>query len=177
MTEEWRAIKGYEGSYEVSSSGRIRSLDRHVLGKDGRLELHRGKELKPWSLKNGYSAVSLSGKKRTVHSLVAEAFIGEKPKGMDVMHLDGNRSNNVVSNLSYGTRSSNLRQTYDYGGRCANGKLFKGDALDVKRRLLRGESPMDLAKEYGVNSAAIYHIRSGKTFGWLKGDECNARST
>jgi hypothetical protein len=83
------------------------------------------------------------------------------------MHLDGDRQNNALENLRYGTRKENLNQTYEYGGRQANGKLTKEDALDIKRRLKNGEHPLDLAKEFGVHSAAIYHIRNGTTFKWL----------
>ena len=131
--------------------------------------------MKPWAQKQGrYLAVSIhdgaAKKTRTVHSLVAEAFLGSRPPRMDVMHLDGNRQNNVVANLRYGTRKENLNQTYEYGGKQASGKLSKEDALDIKRRLRRGERPIDLAKEYGVNSAAVYHIRNGTTFKWLQGE-------
>ena len=173
MQETWKPVPGYEGLYEVSDQGRVRSLDRHCPGRDGRSELHRGRLLTPWAQKRGrYLTVSIRGgganRKRTVHSLVAEAFFGPRPPGMDVMHLDGNRQNNAAANLRYGTRKENLNQTYEYGGKQANGKLSKEDALDIKRRLRRGDSPTDLAKEYGVNSAAVYHIRNGTTFKWLQ---------
>lgn len=173
MPEVWKPLPGYEGSYEVSDQGRVRSMDRFCLGRDGRNELHKGKVLKPWAQKRGrYLAVSIrdgaTSKKRTVHSLVAEAFLGPRPAGMDVMHLDGNRANNTLENLKYGTRKENLNQTYEYGGRQASGKLTKEDALDIKRRLRAGEHPIDLAKEFGVNHAAVYHIRNGTTFAWLR---------
>lgn len=168
MEEQWREISGHDG-YMVSDHGRVCSSDRLILGKDGRKELHHGKILKPWRSKNGYLLVTLPGRaKRTVHSLVAEAFLGDRPDGYDVMHIDGDRANNVLSNLRYGTRSENLRQAYDYGGRIANGKLYLDDAKDVKRRLAKGEHPIDLAKEYGVHSAAIYHIRNGAAFAWVE---------
>ena len=173
MPEVWKPLPGYEGSYEVSSHGRVRSLDRLCRGKDGRNELHRGKVLKPWVQKRGgYLAVSIrdgtATKRRTVHTLVAETFFGPRPKGMDVMHLDGNRSNNALENLKYGTRKENLNQTYEYGGKQAGGKLSKADVLDIKRRLRAGEHPINLAKEFGVHSAAVYHIRNGTTFACLQ---------
>ena len=168
MSETWKKIAGQE-RYEVSDQGRVRSIDMSILGKDGRSELHHGKVLSPYRAKNGYLLVTLPGhKKRTVHSLVAEAFIGPRPHGCDVMHLDGDRANNCASNLQYGTRSRNLRQTYEYGGRQANGKLFLEEVKAVKRRLQKGESPIELAKEYGVHSAAVYHIRNGTTYTWVE---------
>lgn len=171
--EEWRAIPGYEGLYEVSDQGRVRSLDRICRGPVGTTERHNGRVLKGYRLSRGhYHAVDLSKDSqkthRTVHSLVAEAFVGPRPPGMDVMHLDGDRGNNRVENLRYGTRTENLHQTYEYGGRQANGKLTKTEAMDVIRRLEKGEHPIALAEEYGVNNAAIYHIRNGTAFKWLR---------
>jgi hypothetical protein len=172
--EIWKPVLGYEGLYEVSNLGNVRSLDRLCEGRDGRLEIHWGKQLKPQTLYNGYLEVYLSDrtrgrnrKHRTVHSLVAEAFHGPRAGNQDIMHLDGNRANNRADNLCYGTRSENLVQTYQYGGRIANGKLTKEQASDVITRLMSGTSPTDLAREYGVNSAAIYHIKNKTTFKWL----------
>jgi len=172
--ESWKPIAGYS-DYEVSDCGRVRSNGRYVLGRDGRSVWHGAKMLTPWLLKNGYLAATLPNrKKRTVHSLVADAFIGERPKGCDVMHLDGNRCNNHVSNLRYGSRSENLRQTYEYGGRQANGKLFLDQVKEIKKRLGGGEHPYDLAREFGVNNAAIYHIRNGTAYAWVEEEINNA---
>jgi len=109
-----------------------------------------------------------------VHSLVAEAFLGPRPAGYDIMHLNGDRKDNRAANLRYGTRKENLNQTYEYGGTQAAGKLTKQDALDVKRRIAAGESDRSIAERYGVHSAAINHIRNNKTFKWLKEETTNA---
>ena len=171
MAEVWKPIPGYEGLYEVSDQGRVRSLDRCCLGKDGRNEFHSGRILKPWMSTGGYQTVGLRidglTKRITVHRLVASTFLGPKPTGMDVMHLDGNRQNNAAENLRYGTRKENLNQTYEYGGKQASGKLSINDVRSIRKRLRQGESPIDLSKEFGVHSAAIYHIRNGTTFKWL----------
>lgn len=173
--EVWRPVPGYEDKYEVSDRGRVRSLDRICVGKDGREELHHGKILKPQKMKNNYLEVFLrDGKKRlhrTIHSLVAEAFLGPRPEGCDILHLDGDRENNVPANLSYNTRAENLHSTYRYGGRQATGKLFLTDVDDVRARLEHGESSYSIARDYGVHPTAIYHIRDGKTFGWYEGGE------
>ena len=170
--EQWRPVPGYEGLYEVSDLGRVKSVNRLCEGGKGYLARFPGKLLKPQTcLRGGYLEVSLSkdGKRkhRTIHSLVAEAFLGARPEKYDVMHLDGNRKNNTLSNLRYGSRADNLHQTYEYGGAQAAGKLTADDVHDIRKRLSTGSSPSDLAKEYGVNSAAIYHIRNGTTFKWL----------
>lgn len=170
--ERWASIPGYDG-YQVSDIGRVRTLDRRILGKDGRVELHRGKILKPQRLKNGYQEVYLcdgkSRRHRTVHSLVAGAFLGERPAGHDVLHLNGDRSDNRVENLRYGTRSENFHSTYDYGGKQATGKLSLEDVDEIRDRIEKGESCCSIAKDFSVDSAAIYHIRNGKTFAWYEG--------
>ena len=95
---------GWEGLYEVSSLGRVRTLPRH--GRSGRiLKLQEAK-------RGGYPAVSMSrnsiGRTFKVHVLVARAFLGPKPDGMEVLHADDDKTNNAVTNLRYGTRSENL---------------------------------------------------------------------
>ena len=99
MNEEWRPIVGYEGRYEVSNIGRVVSL------------INRRHELKQGNNK-GYMSVVLSDgvthKSKSVHQLVARAFI-ENPKGYkEVNHIDENKANNKVSNLEWCTRNENL---------------------------------------------------------------------
>ena len=108
MKEQWKPISGYEGLYEVSDLGRVKSFDR--IDKIGRL--HKGRVLKAAKEGGGYSFVSLfrngvrSHKK--VHQLVAEAFLGKCPNGYEVNHIDENKSNNSCNNLEYVTRHENL---------------------------------------------------------------------
>lgn len=173
MGEIWKPIPGYEGAYEVSDLGRVRSLDRECLGKDGRSEFHPGKILTPYAQKRGgYMDVSLrngsSRKHRTVHSLVMEAFVGQRPEKCDVMHLNGDRTDNRLTNLQYGTRQENLNQTYEYGGKQAGGKLSILDVRLIRDRLRNGESPRAIARDFCVDNAAIYHIKNGTTFKWLQ---------
>ena len=110
--EQWKPVYGYEGIYEVSSHGRVRSLDRTVTRSDGQVRHLEGKVLRtPPMQPSGYPFVNLraQGKHRIryVHSLVAEAFIGTRPEGMEVCHYDGNKTNNHVDNLRYGTSRDN----------------------------------------------------------------------
>lgn len=109
--EQWRPVVGYEGLYEVSDLGRVRSLPRY--GTIGKL-------LKPGTAKRGgYLYVNLcrDGRplNRTIHVLVAEAFLGPRPEGFDVRHLDGNRLNCARANLAYGTRSENNLDAVRHG--------------------------------------------------------------
>lgn len=110
--ERWKPVKGYEGIYEVSNHGRVRSVDRTVNYSDGRVHRYKGKVLSAGlSKRGGYPLVSLytQGKNqmRYVHTLVAEAFIGTRPEGTEVCHNDGDPTNNHVDNLRYGTSSDN----------------------------------------------------------------------
>lgn len=106
--EEWRDIVGYEGAYEVSDHGTVRSVDR--VSTDG--SKRRGKILKPWDIGSGHLAVSLyRGSKRAhrqVHRLVCEAFHGPAPAGKPfVLHWDDVSDNNHASNLRWGTAKEN----------------------------------------------------------------------
>ena len=123
MNEEiWRPIVGYEGLYEVSSYGRVRSLDRYVKGKSYRL--HKGKVLSPGKNSRGYLSIVLSynGKHKviTVHRLVAEAFLPNPDNLPEINHKDEDKTNNRVDNLefcdhkynvNYGTRKDRARDT------------------------------------------------------------------
>lgn len=111
---EWRAVPGYEGSYEVSDEGNVRSITRQVpYGRNGST-LYKGRMLKLTLMKNGYLSVklSLAGNTRTtyVHELVLRAFVGPRPytaERGEIRHLDGVKTNNQLNNLKYGTINEN----------------------------------------------------------------------
>lgn len=104
--ETWIFIPGFEGVYQVSDLGNVKSFARY---KDGRF-------LKPGKASHGYYTVSFGrNNSKTVHSLVALAFLGPCPKGMEVLHIDGTRTNNAVSNLRYGTRTDNILDAIKHG--------------------------------------------------------------
>lgn len=105
--EEWRPVAGFP-DYAISSSGRVMSYKRDATGR----------VLSPY-LVDGYPMVRVSRpgtrRNRSVHSLVAEAFIGPCPDGQEVRHKNGDRTDPRVSNLCYGTRSENLRDAVRHG--------------------------------------------------------------
>ncbi len=115
IDEIWLPAPGWEGFYEVSDLGRVRSLPRltpHAGIRGGNL-------LKPAPERAGHLKVSLwrygSGSSRWVHRLVAEAFLGPCPDGQEVRHLDGIPANNKISNLVYGTRTENILDAIRHG--------------------------------------------------------------
>ncbi|UXO93890.1 HNH endonuclease [Pseudanabaena phage Pan2] len=119
MDEIWLPVKGYEKSYEVSSLGRIRSLDRFVNLRQGLKRKAPGKLMNPSVNNQGYLTVTLgaeSGPKNyKLHKLVATAFLGEPKEGQEVRHLDGNPQNNAIENLAWGTHSENMQDQIAHG--------------------------------------------------------------
>lgn len=113
--EEWRSIPGYEGSFEVSSMGRIRRLDRIVHRKDGISYLLKGAIRKLTVANNGYPTVGLGNNNLTVHRLVAQAFIPNPENLPLVLHKDGDKRNPRVSNLRWGTYSDNAYDAVSQG--------------------------------------------------------------
>lgn len=125
MTEEiWKPVLGYEGLYEVSSYGRVKSVDRYVKACYEKYRLHKGKVLSPAKDRYGYLSVVLSynGKHKTitVHILVAQAFIPNPDDLPIINHKDEDKTNNRVENLewctakynmNYGTRNIRIKDT------------------------------------------------------------------
>ncbi len=112
MKEEWRDISNYEGMYQVSNLGRVRSLDRELLFNDGSVRRLKGKVMSAPLDTKGFIRATLvkDGKNssKRVHQLVAEAFLGHTPCGQNIVvdHKDNDRLNNNVENLKL---SSNKR--------------------------------------------------------------------
>lgn len=140
MSMHWAPIPGYEGRYEASDTGLIRSLDRVIEVRNGSrwkpgepgtpgIRRLKGKVLRPGKLGNAnHRHVVLAGRAgRTVHSLVLEAFIGPCPPGMEARHLDDDPTNNNLSNLVWGTRSENS------GDAIRNDKHFHAGLTHCKR--------------------------------------------
>lgn len=117
--EEWRPVVGWEGTYEVSDWGRIRSLDREVPCSDGKIRKLAGRVLKLNERHLGYQSVMLSlgnqQVRRQVHRMVLEAFRGSCPEGKECCHNDGNARNNRLSNLRWDTRSANMYDRTAHG--------------------------------------------------------------
>lgn len=138
MSDEWRPVVGYEGLYEVSNTGKVRSLN--YMKRKGYV-----KELKPNTDKDGYKTYALSNGKtltKKAHRLVAKAFIPNPDAYPIINHLNGIKDDNRVENLEWCTRSHNSQHSFDKLGREglkgeANGasKLIWEDVNEIKRLL------------------------------------------
>lgn len=172
MKEIWKAVYGFEGGYEVSNRGRVRSADRAIVckrpsGKGIYTRLKAGRMLRPAPASHNYPTVVLGrGHTRTVHSLVAEAFIGPCPPGHEIMHKDGSRSNARADNLCYGTRSDNNRQVVLDGRR----KVTVRQLRWARRRLATGERGVvaKVARKLGICESQVSNIKSGRHYAHVR---------
>lgn len=161
ITEEWRSVVGFEGLYEVSDQGRVRSLDRRVpVKRNGatHTKFYPARELSQIPHPNDpYLRVWLSsdGKVRpfTVHALVASAFYGPRPDGKEVCHRDGNGRNNAASNLRYASRTHNREDSRRHGTLAggeaiAQSKLKESEVRSIREQRL---APSEIANRYAVS--------------------------
>lgn len=136
----WRPVAGYEGHYEVSDQGNVRSIDRVVINRDGVKRTLRGKMLRPGDGGTGHLIVSLNlngvASSKKVHRLVLAAFVGPCPAGLVVCHNNGDPTDNRLSNLRYDTYSENLHDRVRHGvhhntnkTRCPRGHLLESPNL------------------------------------------------
>ena len=159
--EEWRWVLGYEGRYEVSNDGRLRS---HVVGD----------YVKPLTVrteKRGYRFIVLTrpgdrSRGCWVHRLVARAFVPNPLDLPEVNHLDGDKANNLFTNLEWTTRSGNNKHAFDIGLRKAKplygdashfSKLKSEDVLEIRRTYKKGNGTA-LAKKYGISLSHLSDI-------------------
>ena len=169
IVEEWRPIPGYESLYSVSSEGRVR---REKAGWN----TFPGKILQPKINRDGYVQLVLTKAghqySRTMHQLVAAAFIGPCPSGCEVNHKDGLKTNNHPTNLEYVTNLANNEHAVrtglrgdGKGERNQQARLTRAQALEIRARLASGERGIDLAAEFGVSRSTVSLIHLGRIWG------------
>jgi hypothetical protein len=161
MTEEWRAV--LDGNYEVSNCGQFR---RATPGR----KTWVGRIMAPVLMKIGYYCVgpTVNGKNvtMTIHSLVAEAFLGERPEGASVNHKDGIKTNNHVSNLEYVTHAENMRHAGLTGlmavGEAHGGAKFSdAEIREIRAARASGMSYSTIARLHSVSIGHVWQIIQG----------------
>ena len=176
MKEIWKDIKGYEGLYQISNSGHVRSVTHSVLMKNGRyktvysrmLVLHEGGNNK---YLQAYLHKDCKVKNFLVHRLVTSHFISPIPNKMEVNHKDGNKQNNHVDNLEIVTRSENIQHAMRTGlmdvfGEKQGAAKLSNEQVAVIRHLwntYRIPQPI-IANMYGVSQGHISVIVNYKAF-------------
>jgi hypothetical protein len=161
--EVWKPIPGFEGIYEVSNLGRI------AVMKNGERFIRKPNTATHY--------LSISFKKRkgektqtsaNIHKLVAEAFIGPRPPGCVIRHIDGNRYNNSTGNLCYGTKNENVFDSIRHGTQRGenNGRSVINEACVRAIRLLLevGVTQTRIANEIGVCVSTVNAIKTGRNW-------------
>lgn len=157
----------------------IKGYDNYYITKKGIVyNIKTKKELKESDNTNGYKKVTLynkEGRKQLyIHRLVASVYIPNPSGKYTVNHIDGNKSNNDVSNLEWATQSENNTHAIDSGLNGSRGethnmaKLTSKQVSEIKQLLSEGVVQRRIAEQYGVSPATICHIKSGKKWGHTK---------
>lgn len=169
----WKPIKGYEGVYEVSDTGLVRSLDRVVTSPKSKTwwHLYEGRLMALGEDKDGYKTVGLCKRNRKkllrVHRLVLQTFKSDGGK-KQVNHKDGDKANNNIENLEWATCSQNQKHAHSIGLKNQSGennnasKLSFRDVQEIRERAKNGERQREIAKDYDVCQATVSLVFQGK---------------
>jgi hypothetical protein len=171
-TETWKPIPGYEGLYECSDRGQVRSLDRQVRAKGGSTKLSPGMVLSQGRSTTGYYSVSLCKagviRQYGVHRLVLLTFVGPPPGRADACHNNGRRTDNRLVNLRWDTHNKNMRDKIKHGTqpRGETHGCSKLNESQVREILALGKNlyQHQIAEKFGVSQTAIWRILRGKTW-------------
>lgn len=181
MTEKYYDIPGYEGIYQITRTGKARSLDRYIRApQSGGKRKIKGRQLRPYLMKDpcGYYILSLSVDGRQTHLLLhralAQTFIPNPENKPEVNHIDGVKTNNDLGNLEWCTHKENARHAYDLGltpappvgpgEKSPAAKLTWEKVRTIRQKIDQGIKQGDIAKEYGVSPGTIGFIAANETW-------------
>jgi hypothetical protein len=161
MMEIWKTHPVHT-DYEVSDLGRVRRVGR------GRGAVP-GKVLKPVANFAGYHLVGINCKTRKVHILVLETFVSERPRGMECMHADDDKSNNSLTNLRWGTHAENYADRVRNGGgnhgtRNGNAYLTDEIASSIRAARAQGLTMRAIEEMTGVSLATVCRVVNGRSY-------------
>lgn len=173
IIEVWKNIPNYEGFYQASSLGNIRSLDRFVNCRGSKKKLVKSRLYKP---QNGlkYLQITLNkenkAKTHPIHRLITLTFIGERPHANAVIrHLNGNPKDNSLKNLCYGTyveneADKNIHGTTAWGEKVGTSKLKLNEIFEIKKIKATGVTSQSIAIKFNVSKSTICRIINGITW-------------
>lgn len=150
----------------------VPAWSRYQVSDDGLVANARGRLLTLQS-RGGYLRFTPArGRAVSVHVAVLEAFVGPRPEGTEGRHLDGNKANNHLSNLAWGSRLENAADkrrhgTLPVGERAGTAKLTAGQVFEI-RSLVGRESLRSLGKKFGVSHTAVRRAATGAKWGHLR---------
>jgi hypothetical protein len=183
--EEWRAVVGFEGLYEVSNLGRVRGVERavprggHVMSRKGRImgQFENRHPKRPDHVRCIHVNLSKANRvhARQVHRLVLEAFVGPAPAGTEGCHQDGVVHNNRLDNLRWDTHRENMADIFRHGRTTAPKNPARGASHGMARltadkvRQIRAEPEYRgclerLAERFGVTPICVANARAGRTW-------------
>lgn len=171
LEEVWKDVPGYEGYYQVSDQGRVKSLGRVVSGKRPYTKTDR--ILLPSNDRDGYKRVTLSKdcikEYYSIHRLVLTAFVGVNDDKPIACHCDGDRSNNRLDNLRWDTTQGNNDDTLKYGTRLFGSKstnhlLDEIDVLMMRFLLTLKLSIRQIRTLFNVSYSCVKHIEKGRSW-------------
>lgn len=171
--EEWRDIPGWEGFYQISNKGRVKSLERSFLDSRGGNRVYGEKIIKLVNNGQGYLCASLCWKgvqiTIRVHRVVAVAFIPNPDNKPQINHKNGIKSDNWVENLEWSTGSENIKHAYQMGllsrkgEKHSHSKLTEKEVLEIRKNKDRLKG-FELSDIYKVSQSVISEVRSRKTW-------------
>jgi len=170
MIQLWRDIPGFEGAYQVSDDGAVRSLARRIVRSNGVPQTFKGRLIRSRN-RGGYRMVSLAKAgvltDHLVHRLVMLSFVGAQPELCEVAHWNGDKADNRLANLRWATRKENAADSARLGQKAlgeqkGNAKLSADKVKAIRERYKRSSYGVsncgELAAEYGVTPSLIIQV-------------------
>lgn len=169
MKEIWKEIEGFDGRFSISNYGRVRQNNISYITKQNKLIKHEEKIIEPFIWQSKYLRVDLICNKKDnkhrlatyIHKLVAEYFIGERPEGYEIDHIDGNYLNNRVDNLQYVSHKDNMNNPITI----ERHKLYKPTQQTKELISQRTKEAMNnsiIKSKMSNNKGMHWHIVDGK---------------